>query len=70
MSSALQNCPVDGTLLSDGQIVGLPIAGGVSQLNGVGLFNTGEAIAMASQIDWAPEQTISAATTLSPSTPA
>jgi hypothetical protein len=52
VSDALALLPIDGTLLSDGQIVGFPIAGGVTQLNGVGLFNTGQTISMASQIGW------------------
>jgi hypothetical protein len=52
VADALALLAIDGTLLSDGQIVGLPIAGGVTQLNGVGLFNTAETIPMLSQIAW------------------
>lgn len=52
VADALALVPIDGTPLSDGQIVGLPIAGGVTQLNGVGLFNTAQTIAMVSQIAW------------------
>jgi hypothetical protein len=52
VANALGLVAIDGTSLSDGQIVGLPIAGGVLQLNGVGLFNTAETIPMLSQIAW------------------
>jgi hypothetical protein len=53
VANALGLVAIDGTLLSDGQIVGSPVVGGVTQLNGVGLFNTGETISMNSQIAWA-----------------
>ena len=52
VADALALVAIDGISLSDGQIVGLPIAGGVTQLNGVGLFNTAETVAMLSQIAW------------------
>lgn len=52
VANALALLAIDGTSLSDGQIVGLPIAGGVIQLNGVGLFNNADTIPMLSQIAW------------------
>jgi hypothetical protein len=52
VANALGLVAIDTTLLSDGQIVGLPIPGGVTQLNGVGLFNTAETVSMNSQIAW------------------
>jgi hypothetical protein len=52
VADALALVPIDGTPLSNGQIVGFPIPSGVNQLNGVGLFNTAETIAMVSQIAW------------------
>jgi len=52
LAAALALTPIDSTLLSEGQIVGFPTAGGVTQLSGVGLFNTAESVAMLSQIAW------------------
>jgi PEP-CTERM motif len=52
VASALALAPIDGTALVNGQIVGFPIVGGTSQLNGVGLFNSAETIQMLSQIGW------------------
>ena len=52
VANALALAPIDGTALANGQIVGAPIPGGVTQLNGVGLFNTAETIQMLSQIAW------------------
>ena len=52
VADALALVAIDSTPLSDGQIVGSPVAGGVTQLNGVGLFNTGETVSMLSQIAW------------------
>jgi hypothetical protein len=52
VADALALTPIDGTALSDGQIVGAPISSGTAQLNGVGLFNTAETVEMLSQIAW------------------
>jgi hypothetical protein len=52
VADALALAPIDSTALADGQIVGLAVPGGVTQLNGVGLFNTAQTVAMLSQIAW------------------
>jgi hypothetical protein len=52
VAAGLALAPIDGTPLSDGQVVGLAVVGGVTQLNGVGLFNTADTVAMLSQIAW------------------
>jgi len=52
VADALALTDIDSTPLSDGQIVGLPVGGGVTQLNGVGLFNTAQTVEMLSQIAW------------------
>jgi hypothetical protein len=52
VANALALAPIDGTALVNGQIVGFPVVGGASQLNGVGLFNSAETIQMLSQIGW------------------
>jgi hypothetical protein len=52
VANALALAPIDGTPLANGQIVGFPVPGGTSQLNGVGLFNSAETVPMLSQIAW------------------
>ena len=52
VADALALADIDGTPLGNGQIVGLPVSGGVTQLNGVGLFNTAQTVSMLSQIGW------------------
>jgi hypothetical protein len=52
VAAALALTAIDSTPLSDGQIVGTPTPSGVTQLNGVGLFNTAQEVAMLSQIAW------------------
>jgi hypothetical protein len=47
IANALALLAIDGVPLSDGQIVGEPVPGGVTQLNGVGLFLTADLVSMA-----------------------
>jgi PEP-CTERM motif len=54
VANALALVAIDATPLVDGQIVGAPVGGGVTQLNGVGLFNTADTVLMLSQIAWGP----------------
>lgn len=52
VANALVLAPIDGVPLANGQVVGFPVPGGTTQLNGVGLFNSAETVPMLSQIAW------------------